>query len=57
MRAGEFTFDDFLQSYRMLRRMGPVKGVLKLVPGVGSSSTGSTSTRSRWRASRRSCSR
>ena len=36
MRAGEFTFDDFLQSYRMLRRMGPVKGVLKLLPGVGS---------------------
>ncbi len=35
MRAGEFTFDDFLQSYRMLRRMGPVKGVLKLLPGIG----------------------
>ena len=35
MRSGEFTFDDFLQSYRMLRRMGPVKGVLKLLPGVG----------------------
>ena len=35
MRAGEFTFDDFLQSYRMLQRMGPVKGVLKLVPGMG----------------------
>ena len=35
LRAGEFTFDDFLQSYRMLRRMGPVKGVLKLLPGVG----------------------
>jgi signal recognition particle subunit SRP54 len=35
MRAGEFTFDDFLQSYRRLRRMGPVKGVLKLLPGVG----------------------
>ena len=58
MRAGEFTFDDFLQSYRMLRRMGPVKGVLKLIPGHGAaSSTGSTSTRSRWRASRRSSSR
>jgi len=35
MRAGEFTFDDFLQSYKMLRRMGPVKGVLKLIPGMG----------------------
>ena len=35
MRAGEFTFDDFLASYRMLRRMGPLQGVLKLVPGLG----------------------
>ncbi len=35
LRAGEFTFDDFLQSYRMLRRMGPVKGILKLLPGMG----------------------
>jgi signal recognition particle subunit SRP54 len=36
MRAGEFTFDDFLQSYKMLRKMGPVKGVLKMIPGMGS---------------------
>ncbi len=36
MRAGEFSFDDFLQSYRMLRRMGPMKGILKMLPGVGS---------------------
>jgi len=35
MLAGEFTFDDFLASYRMLRRMGPLQGVLKLVPGLG----------------------
>jgi signal recognition particle subunit SRP54 len=35
IRAGEFTFDDFLASYRMLRRMGPLQGVLKLVPGIG----------------------
>ena len=35
LRAGEFTFDDFLASYRMLRRMGPLQGVLKLVPGFG----------------------
>ena len=35
MRAGEFTFDDFLASYRMVRRMGPLQGVLKLVPGLG----------------------
>ncbi|RDI73793.1 ffh: signal recognition particle protein [Gaiella occulta] len=35
MRSGEFTFDDFLKSYRMVRRMGPLKGVLKMLPGVG----------------------
>jgi signal recognition particle subunit SRP54 len=35
LRAGEFTFDDFLASYKMLRRMGSLKGVLSLVPGLG----------------------
>jgi len=33
--AGQFTFDDFLTSYRMLRKMGPMKGVLSMLPGVG----------------------
>ena len=33
--AGEFTFDDFLASYKMLRRMGPLKGVLSMIPGLG----------------------
>jgi signal recognition particle subunit SRP54 len=36
MRAGEFSFDDFLTSYRMLRKMGPLKGVLSMIPGIGS---------------------
>ena len=35
LRAGEFTFDDFLASYKMLRKMGPLKGVLSMIPGVG----------------------
>jgi signal recognition particle subunit SRP54 len=35
LRSGEFTFDDFLSSYRMMRKMGPLQGVLKLVPGLG----------------------
>jgi signal recognition particle subunit SRP54 len=35
LRAGEFTFDDFLSSYRMVRRMGPLQGVLKMMPGIG----------------------
>jgi len=32
---GQFTFDDFLASTRMLKKMGPLKGVLKLMPGMG----------------------
>jgi signal recognition particle subunit SRP54 len=36
LRAGEFTFDDFLSAQRMLRRMGPLQGVLKMIPGLGS---------------------
>jgi signal recognition particle subunit SRP54 len=35
MLKGEFTFDDFLTSYKMLRRMGPLQGVLKMIPGLG----------------------
>jgi signal recognition particle subunit SRP54 len=35
LMAGEFSFDDFLKSYKMLRRMGPLQGVLKLIPGLG----------------------
>ena len=35
MLQGEFTFDDFLRSYKMLRKMGPLQGVLKLIPGLG----------------------
>jgi signal recognition particle subunit SRP54 len=35
LRAGEFTFDDFLQSYRMLQKMGPLKSVVSLIPGFG----------------------
>ena len=35
LRAGEFTFDDFLASYKMLRRMGPLKGVISMIPGLG----------------------
>jgi signal recognition particle subunit SRP54 len=35
MREGRFTFDDFLKAQKMLRRMGPLQGVLKLIPGLG----------------------
>ena len=36
IRKGKFTFDDFLSAQRMLRRMGPLQGVLKMIPGLGS---------------------
>jgi signal recognition particle subunit SRP54 len=35
MMQGEFSFDDFLKSYKMLRKMGPLQGVLKMIPGLG----------------------
>jgi signal recognition particle subunit SRP54 len=35
MRKGQFTFDDFLQAQKMLRRMGPLQGIVKLIPGMG----------------------
>jgi signal recognition particle subunit SRP54 len=35
IRAGQFTFDDFLAAQKMLKRMGPLQGVLKLIPGLG----------------------
>jgi signal recognition particle subunit SRP54 len=35
MRKGQFTFDDFLRAQKMLRRMGPLQGVLKMIPGMG----------------------
>jgi signal recognition particle subunit SRP54 len=36
LAAGQFTFDDFLKAYKMLRRMGPLQGILKMIPGLGS---------------------
>ncbi len=35
LRAGQFTFDDFLQAQKMLRRMGPLQNVIRMIPGVG----------------------
>ena len=34
IQAGQFTFDDFLKAYKMLRRMGPLQGILKMIPGM-----------------------
>jgi signal recognition particle subunit SRP54 len=35
LRSGRFTFDDFLKSYEMMRKMGPLRSVLGMVPGLG----------------------
>jgi signal recognition particle subunit SRP54 len=35
MRAGQFSFDDFLAAQKMLKKMGPLQGVLKMIPGLG----------------------
>lgn len=36
MLRGEMGMDDFLKQMKMLRRMGPLKSLLGLLPGVGS---------------------
>ncbi|MCW5765792.1 MAG: signal recognition particle protein [Phycisphaeraceae bacterium] len=36
MARGEMTMEDFLKQLRSLRRMGPLKSLLGLLPGVGS---------------------
>ncbi len=36
MAKGEMTMDDFLKQLKTLRRMGPLKQLLGLLPGVGS---------------------
>jgi len=34
MRSGKLDFNDFMQQMRMVRKMGPIKNVLKLMPGM-----------------------
>jgi signal recognition particle subunit SRP54 len=35
IRKGSLTFDDFLGQLKQLRRMGPLQGILKMIPGLG----------------------
>src|ERR671914_738479 len=35
IRKGQMTFDDFLGQLKQLRRMGPLQGILKMIPGLG----------------------
>jgi signal recognition particle subunit SRP54 len=40
LRAGEFDLDDFLGQLRTMRRMGPLQGILSMIPGLGSQMKG-----------------
>jgi signal recognition particle subunit SRP54 len=40
MRSGEFDLDDFLGQLRAMRRMGPLQGLLGMLPGVGAQMRG-----------------
>ncbi len=36
MQKGKFDFEDFLAQFQMLKRMGPLKDILAMIPGAGS---------------------
>jgi signal recognition particle subunit SRP54 len=36
MLRGQFSFEDFLRTYKMMRKMGSLKGLLGMIPGLGS---------------------
>lgn len=36
MAKGEFNLDDFLSQFQMIKRMGPLKDILAMLPGAGS---------------------
>ena len=40
MRAGEFDLDDLLSQIRAMRRMGPLQGLLGMIPGMGAQMRG-----------------
>ena len=35
MLKGQFSFDDFLKTQGMIKKMGSIQGLLKLIPGLG----------------------
>lgn len=35
MKAGKFTLEDFRSSMRQIRRMGPLRDIMKMIPGMG----------------------
>ncbi|MDQ3507529.1 MAG: signal recognition particle protein [Actinomycetota bacterium] len=35
LMSGKFTFEDFLQQMQMIKKMGPLSGLLEMIPGMG----------------------
>jgi signal recognition particle subunit SRP54 len=42
MRENRFTLDDFLEQLQQIRNMGPLTGLLKMIPGMGQQLKGMT---------------
>jgi signal recognition particle subunit SRP54 len=42
MRENRFTLDDFLEQLQQIRNMGPLTGLLKMIPGMGQQLRGMT---------------
>jgi signal recognition particle subunit SRP54 len=42
MRENRFTLDDFLEQLQQIRNMGPLTGILKMIPGMGQQLKGMT---------------
>jgi signal recognition particle subunit SRP54 len=42
MRENRFTLDDFLEQLQQIRKMGPLTGLLKMIPGMGQQLRGMT---------------
>jgi signal recognition particle subunit SRP54 len=42
LREDRFTLDDFLEQLQQVRKMGPITGLLKMIPGVGQQLRGMT---------------
>jgi signal recognition particle subunit SRP54 len=38
MMKAQFDFNDFLEQFKMMRRMGPLENILKMLPGMGDTS-------------------
>ena len=53
-RRNQFTLDDFYEQLQQIKKMGSIRDLLGMLPGMDRALRGSRSTRRRWRGSRRS---